>query len=168
MGRVDARSWATGHWFLLALPPLFAASWLFTRAVDWQASGRGAEAVVLFDWTVSVPLLYFLCYRRRLPARAMAIRLVALACLGIWIASWLVPVSAQEILRHLGWPRLAGLALLALLEARLLLLALKLAFSGDSSAEELAERTGAPPLLARLMLLEARFWRALWRLIGRR
>jgi hypothetical protein len=162
------RVWAKANWFLLALPLLLAVSWLFTRSIDWGSSARAAEAVTLFDWTVSIPLLYFLCYRHKVRGKAMAIRLLALACLGVWIASRLVPADAQALLPHLGWPRTAGLAVLALIELRLLVLALKLAFSGTASAEELAERSGAPPLLAKLMLLEARFWRAVWRLIRRR
>jgi hypothetical protein len=162
------RAWAAGNWFLLVLPLLLGVSWLFTRSIDWQASARTGEAVTLLDWMVSIPLLYFLCYRHTVQGRAMAIRLLALACLGVWIASRLVPAEAQDLLPHLSWPRMAGLAVLALIELRLLVLALKLAFSGKASAEELAERTGAPPLLAKLMLLEARFWRAVWRLIRRR
>jgi hypothetical protein len=43
--------------------------------------------------------------------------------------------------------------------------ALRLVFSGTATAEEVSERTGAPPLIARLIVIEARFWRALWRLI---
>jgi hypothetical protein len=162
------RAWATANWFLLVLPLLLAVSWLFTRSVDWGTSAGAAEAVTLFDWMVSIPLLYFLCYRRKVRGKAMAIRLAALACLGVWIASRFVPAEAQDLLPHLTWPRTAGLVVLALIELRLLVLALKMAFSGTASAEELAGRSGAPPLLAKLMLAEARFWQAVWRLIRRR
>jgi hypothetical protein len=168
MSGVGAWHWSRANWFLLALPLLFAISFLVTRSVDWRVSGRTAEAVTLLDWTLSVPLLYFLCYRRKLGAKQMAVRLGALACLGIWVASQLVPSSSHQLLTHLSGPRMAGLAVLALIELRLLLLALKLAFSGGVQAEELAERSGAPPLLAKLMIIEAKFWRAVWRLIRRR
>jgi hypothetical protein len=147
---------------------LLVVSFLFTRSVDWQRWGRTAEAVTLFDWMITVPALYFLCYRSTLSVKAMALRLIALACLGVWIASWLVPAAAQEVLPNLSWPRTVGLAALALIELRLLVLALKLAFSDRADAETLTQRTGAPPVLAKLMLLEARFWKAVWTLVRRR
>jgi hypothetical protein len=162
------RRWAAANWFVPAFALLLGISWLFTRSVDWGRSAAAAEAVTLFDWAVTVPLLYFLCYRRTLKPWIMAVRLLALACLGVWIAGSLVPSAAQILLPHLSWPRTLGLAVLMLVELRLILLALKLAFEGKASAEELADRSGAPPWLARLMLLEARFWRAVWRLISRR
>ncbi len=158
------RPWATANWFLLAAPFLLLISFLFTRSADWETSGAAAEAVTLFDWCVSIPLLYFLCYRKRVPAKQMLLRLVGLACLGVWIAARLVPDSSEHLLPQLGWARTAGLAVLVLIELRLLIAVLKIAFSGRGSSEELV-KMGAPPLVAKLMLLEAAFWRAVWRLI---
>lgn len=163
-----AREWAIGNWFLLALPFLFAISFLFARSVDWSRSGGMAEAVTIFDWCVSIPLLYFLCYRKKLPPRQLALRLLGLACLGIWIAARLVPAASHEILAHLSWARAAGLPFFILFELALLLAVLKLIFSGTATAEDVSQRTGAPPFIARLMLLEAEFWRGVWRLIRRR
>ena len=88
----------------------------------------------------------------------------ALVCLGVWIAGRMVPADFQVVLPELGWARAAGLAVLVLIELRLLVAVLKLAFSGSAKAEDL-EKQGAPPLIAKLMLIEARFWRAVWRLI---
>lgn len=166
MGRIAAKEWAAANWFLLALPLLAAISWSVASSVP--PADPAIEAVTLLDWTVTIPLLYFLCYRRTHKPRTMALRLLALVCLGIWAASRLVPLPAQEILPHLGWPRMAGYALLLLIEIRLVFLAVKFAFTARGSAEELAEKSGAPVFLARLMLLEARFWRAVWKLIRRR
>jgi hypothetical protein len=166
MARIATREWAAANWFLLALPVLAAISFLVARSAP--PGDPAIEAVTLFDWAVTIPILYFLCYRCALARRQMAIRLFALVCLGIWAASRLVPLPAQQILPHLSWPRMAGLAVLLLIELRLLVLGIKYAFSGRGDAKELAERTGAPVFLARLMLLEARFWRAVWRLIRRR
>lgn len=163
MARIATREWAAANWFLLALPVFAAISFFVARSAP--PSDPAIEAVTLFDWAVTIPILYFLCYRRALTGRQMALRLLALVCLGIWAASRLVPLPAQEILPHLGWPRMAGLAVLLLIELRLLILGIKLAFSGRGDAKELADKTGAPVLLAKLMLLEARFWRAVWQLI---
>ena len=159
------RLWSANNWFLLALPCLLAVSFLFVRS---PSSAGPIEAVTLFDWCVSVPLLYFRCYRRSLPLRQMALRLVALGCGGLWLASRLVPSEAQDILPHLGWLRTAGLIVLGLIELKLLVLATRMAFSGKADAARLAASTGTPPLLAKLMLAEARFWQAVWRLIRRR
>ena len=159
-----AARWSRDNWFILALPLLLACSLLLTRATDWESEARAIEAVTLFDWCVTVPLLYALCYRRRMPMKRLAVRVLALACLGVWTAAQLVPVGAQILLADLGWVRIAGLCVLLLVELRLLVAALRIAFSTGATAERIAEASGAPPMLAKLMLLEARFWRAVWRL----
>ncbi|TFI59353.1 hypothetical protein E2493_05820 [Sphingomonas parva] len=161
---IALKAWSSRHWFLLVLPVLLAISFAVTR----NAAGGPVELVTLIDWCVSVPLLYFLCYRNRLSGWQMALRLLAIACAGLWVAGRLVPAAAQEILPQLGWLRGLGLAAIALVELRLLVLGVRLAFSGSADAAQLSARTGAPPFLARLMLLEARFWRWVWRLIRRR
>jgi hypothetical protein len=158
------RQWATANWFFLVLPLLLAISFAVARQPGHEL-GSSAEAVLLFDWCVTVPALYALCYRKALPLPRLLLRLVALACLGVWFVSWMVPVEAQEIVPHLSWARTAGLLVLALVELRLLLAALKIAFSDQGSAADIQKASGAPPLLAKLMLIEARFWRAVWKII---
>ncbi|MEO5578744.1 MAG: hypothetical protein ABIR25_06825 [Sphingomicrobium sp.] len=156
------------HWFLLLLPVLASASVSLVASVDWQHDGRVAELALLFDACVSLPLLYFLCYRGTLDSKQMALRLIGLACLGIWFATWLVPETSQSLLSRLGWLRTAGVALLVVVELRLIVGAIKMAFSGKASADQLASASGAPPWIAKLMLLEARFWRWVWRRISGR
>ena len=163
-----AKEWASGNWFLLLLPALFAISFFSLQSAEWQHSPQAAEMVTLLDWTISVPLLFFLCYRSKFNAREMVLRLLGLACLGVWLSSWLVPVSEQTILPHLSWARTAGMAVLLLVELRLFMLALRYAFSGEATPDELARKAGVPPLLAKLMLIEANFWRAVWRFFIRR
>lgn len=156
------------HWFLIILPFLAAAALGLSKTIDWHRDGRMAELALLVDACVSLPLLYFLCYRETLSGRQMALRLVGLACLGIWFASWLVPEQAQSLLPHFGWARTAGIVFLVAIELRLVAGAIKMAFSGKVSADQLAKSSGAPRWVARLMLLEARFWRWLWRSISGR
>lgn len=156
------------HWFAPVAIMLLSIEWLFVRMVDWSRDG-GAEAAVLFDMTVSIPVLYLLCYRRQLPWRALALRAAALVCLGLYLASWLVPVDAQRWISELSWLRTAGLVVLAMIELRLVVMAIRLAFGGRADAASVAAQTGAPEWIARLMLLEARFWKGVWRLLrGRR
>jgi hypothetical protein len=159
------KGWAAGNWFLLALPFLFLASFMLAATSDWARDVRTLEAVIVFDWCVAVPTLYALCYRGRVPLRHLLLRLLALACLGVWVAAQLVPAASQTFLAELGPARAIGLAVLVLIELRLIAAVIGLAFSGAATAEQIAEKSGAPPFLARLLLLEARFWRAVWRLI---
>ncbi len=165
MQEFAAVRWAARNWFLLALPMLALASLQFVGAIDWQRDGRIAERVVLFDWCISVPFLYFLCYRTTLPARQMAMRLIALACFCVWFAAWVVPQAFQSLLPQLGWARMAGLAVIVVVELRLIVAAIRIAFSNNGTTEHLVRATGVPPLIAKLMMLEAKFWRAVWRLV---
>lgn len=167
MGKtIASREWAASNWFLLLLPVVLLGEWGFSRLVPWSDPGF-AEAAMLFDLCIFVPLLYALCYRKVLPPRQLLLRTAGLACLGIFIASKLVPAEAQVVLPHLSWARIAGLAVLALIELRLMVELMKLVFACGSTAEDIASRSGMPPWVARLMLLEARFWKAVWKLIRR-
>ncbi|HEX8216794.1 MAG TPA: hypothetical protein VF577_04950 [Allosphingosinicella sp.] len=159
------RQWALANWFVLVWPALAATSYLLTRTTVWADDGRLVEAATLFDWCITVPFLYWLCYRRTLPAGRLALRLLGLVCVGVWIAAQLVPESEQVLLSRLGWARGLGIALLMLIELRVMIAVTGLIFSGNGTVDEIAQRSGTPPWVARLMLLEARFWRAVWRLI---
>jgi hypothetical protein len=156
--------WLRRNWFLPLLAILLAIELAFTRTIDWSQP-RMPEAAVLFDLCLFVPALHFLCYRRRLALKPLLIRSAALALLGVYIASKLIPPEAQSLLAELSWARTAGLVVVALIELRLVFVALKLVFGGHASAEEITERTGAPPWIARLMLIEARLWKWVWRRI---
>ena len=161
-------SWIHRHWFMLLLPVLATAAFSLATSIDWQRDGRIAEMVLLFDACVSLPLLYFLCYRGTQTRKQMALRLIAMVCLGIWFATWLVPEASQSLLAQLGWIRTAGIVFLVVVELRLVIGAIKMAFSGNATADELASASGAPSWIAKLMLLEARFWRWVWRRISGR
>ncbi len=89
----------------------------------------------------------------------------AIACLGVVLASWLVPAAEQQLIEQVGWLRLIGIAVLVLIELRLAVAAVRIAFGSDARPEELAARTDMPLPIARLMALEARFWKAVWRFI---
>jgi hypothetical protein len=163
----DYRSWLAGNWFALVVPPLILVEWLVVRSVGGDV-GPMLEIVVLFDLCLFMPALFLLCYRGRRPARQLALRAAALACLGIYIATYLVPEAARRLLPHLGWARAVGLAVLLLIEFRLLVVTLRLVWGHDAGAEEVAAASGAPAWIARLMVMEARFWKTLWGLLRRR
>jgi len=160
--------WARRNWFAPLLVLLLAIEWAFARSVNWRADPI-AEAAILFDLCLFVPALHYFCYRRLLAWKPLLIRTAALASFGVYLASHLIPAEAQQLLGGLSWARLAGFAVLAALELWVMVKVVKLVFGSATTAEQIVETSGAPPWVARLMLIEARFWKWLWRLLsGRR
>lgn len=154
------------HWFYLLLPFWVIAALGFRATHPWAQQPAWGEAVTLFDWCLFVPSLYVLCYRT-MPRRALMLRTLALACSGIWVAGKILPDTAETVLSHLGWLRGAGIAVLVLFEGLALVAMLRVLFGTAPDAAEL-EQQGIPPIIARMMLAEARFWRWVWsRLRGR-
>jgi hypothetical protein len=155
--------WARRNWFLPLLAMLLAIEFAFARATDWSRDGL-AELVVVFDMCLFVPAIFIVCYRRKMALKPLLIRAAALVLAGIYIASKLVPADAQVLLAELFWARYAGWVVIALFELWVVVATVKLAFGG-ASARQIAEQSGAPPWIARLMQLEARFWKAVWRFL---
>jgi hypothetical protein len=148
------------HWFYIALPICLLVSLQFQRTFSWAADPAFGEAVTLFDWCIFLPALFALCYRD-MPIKALAIRMLALACGGFWVAGMIVPDTSEEILREWSWLRGAGLAVVVVFEIAALVVIVRMAFGGTANAADL-ERQGMPPFIAKLMLAEARFWRWVW------
>jgi hypothetical protein len=128
----------------------------------------GGEAALLIDLCVTAPFLYILCYAKKQPLRTTIVRSLAIACGGVWIATWLIPVPNQVLLPQLAPLRWIGAAILCLVEVRLMVAAIRTAFSRTGTAEDVATASGAPLFVARLILWEARFWSGFWRLIRRK
>ena len=166
IARIDVRERLAAHWFVPAFVLILGALWLVARDPTFMA--EAGEKAVLADLCLTVPILYLLCYRRRHSAVQLGLRALALACLGIWLGSWIIPPANQSVLTQLGPLRVAGLVVLALIELRLLVAMIRLVFGAETSSAEVGRVTGAPPFVVKLMLLEARFWKAVWRLIRRR
>ncbi|MDQ3145075.1 MAG: hypothetical protein M3Q57_09410, partial [Pseudomonadota bacterium] len=154
------------HWYAPAFLAIVTAVWMLARSPMFMKAG--GETALLLDLCLTAPFLYLLCYARKQPLRVSLIRALAIACGGIWLASWLIPTGEQLLLPQLTPLRWVGLILVGLIEIRLLIAAIRFAFSSTGSAEDVVAASGAPAWIARLMLLEARFWRGLWRLIRRR
>lgn len=165
IARFPLRERLGDHWFVPAFALIVGALWLAARNSLYMA--QGGEAAIIADLCLTAPVLYLLCYRRRHPPLQLAIWAIALVCLGIWLGSWIIPEPDQSLLTRLAPLRAAGMVVLALIELTLLIAIVRLVFGRESSAVEVSRATGAPPFVARLMLLEARFWKAVWRLIRR-
>jgi hypothetical protein len=145
------------NWFWPLILLLTAAAWSISRTLS-TAELVGWENAVLMDVFVSIPLLFVLCYRKQLSRNTLIIRVMAMVCFGIWMATKLIPPENQVLLPYLLWLRYAGFAVLVLIELWIMVQLFKMVFKPKTSQTDL-EKLGIPPFLAKLMLLEARFWR---------
>lgn len=145
------------NWFWPSAIVLWAAAFLVSRSVPTPRLAAW-EIAVIVDVMVTMPVLFALCYRAKFNWQKLAIRILALQCFGIWLATKIVPVEIQTILPQLSWLRYLGLAVLVVIELRIMVALFNIVFKADTSSKQL-EQIGMPPLLAKIMLLEARFWR---------
>ena len=144
------------NWFLPVLLALLGVVWLQSRFL-----GPGMpptwEAALLFDMIVTIPFLYWCCYRGSLGWGAMTLRVVALQCSGLWLLGWIVPASEQQLLPALAPLRSIGLTIIVLVELRLVVALIRIVFKPATKPADL-QAQGVPAWIARLMLLEVRFW----------
>ena len=148
------------NWFLPVLSALLSIVWLQSRFLD-PGMPPTWEAALLFDMIVTIPFLCWCCYRRSLGLGAMALRIVALQCSGLWLLGWIVPASEQHLLPEMAPLRSIGLAIIVLVEVRLVLILIRTVFKPATKPADLQVQ-GVPAWVARLMLLEVRFWRWLF------
>lgn len=155
------------HWFYLAAGAILAADIVLARTDAWEAP-RLIEVGILFDLAILIPALYAICYRDG--GRRTALRVLALACLGLWAAGHVVPNEHHAALTHLSWLRYLGLAVLIAVEIKLVLMIWRSVIASGGAVkniDELASREGMPPWVARLMAWEAGLWLRLARAVKR-
>ena len=160
------------HWFFIAATVMICGDWIVVRTQGVDRP-RLMEAAVLGDLALIMPLLYFVCYRSK--GKAAIIRACALSCSAIWLCGYIIPQAHHYLLNSLSWMRYLGMAVLTVLEIKLILMLWRTIFKSNLSAEDVATEVAAkadmPLWVARLMGLEARFWRSIWltlkRLTGR-
>jgi|CXWL01.1.fsa_nt_gi uncharacterized membrane protein len=145
------------NWFWPVMLGLWALAWLTAGRMEVTLPSNW-EYALLFDVFVTAPVLYWLCYRDSLTTKTMLVRMVALQCLGIWIATKVMPLDQQRILPELGILRIAGIAVLFVIELRLVLTLVRAVFRQGATQQDLVAQ-GAPEFIAKMALIEARFWR---------
>lgn len=145
------------NWFYPAFLVLLSIMWLQAKALG-TGLPQSWEAALLFDTLVTIPGLFWLCYRGSLKPGAMALRIVALQCSGLWFLGWILPSTEQHVLPTLAPLRSAGLAVIVLVELRLAVALVRIVFKPETKPTDLQSQ-GVPEWVARAMLIEARFWR---------
>jgi len=113
-----------------------------------------------------VPLIYAIMSWNFFNYKKHGLRCFALILSGLLFLSWIIPVEQQFWLPNLMWARAGGVAVLVVLEVSLAVVILKILFLEDGTAEHVSAKTGAPLPIAKLMALEARFWKALWNFLS--
>ena len=161
-----AYGWLRGNWFYPLAIAVVLGDVSALHFQNWKYS-RLFESAVLFDLVVVLPLLYLWCYRAR--GTAVILPMVSLASLGIWATSHLIPAEHQHVLNSVSWLRTTAIAILAMIELKILFGFYKAIFASDKTPEEIANELAKdiklPLWLMRLVALEARVLRSLSRFV---
>lgn len=155
------------HGFVPLALSIGAADLVLASTDPWSDPAL-LEAGILFDLSVVLPVLYWWCYRTR--GRVALLKAVGLGCLGIWVAGHVVPDQHHDLISTVGFARYVGLAVLLLIEIRLVAAIYRAAFSRTGTADDAratAKETGMPEWAARVMAWEASLWRRGWDAVQR-
>ena len=157
-----AYSWLRINWFYPLAIAVVLSDVSALNFQDWSHP-RLFEGAVLFDLAVILPLLYLSCYRAK--GAAVILPIVSVASLGIWATSRLIPAEHQHILGSVSWLRTMAIAVLVMIEIKILFGFYKAIFASDKTPEEIAGKLSKdiklPLWLTRLVALEARILRRL-------
>jgi dolichol kinase len=154
------RKQLAANWFFPVALILFLAVWGVVKSASAlsQADLFNLESALVADAFLTLPVLYWLCFRGRQSKGKLLLGVIAVICSGLWLAGLIVPPSGQALLPQVAWLRYLGLAVIVMVEVRIAVLAVRLVWQPNAKAADL-ESHGVPPVIAKLMLLEARFWR---------
>ena len=156
------------YWFYCLLPVWALAAWQISVAPEALAAPLSTERVFLFDFGIFLPVLYFVYLRKRVGAKAAALRSAGIAAAGLALAAWLMPAGEGQVLPWLAWLRWTALPAIIVVELAALVAITRYVYSDRADERQLVEK-GMPPIVAKLMLAEARFWKRVWAaLSGRR
>ncbi|MEY4730722.1 MAG: hypothetical protein RL020_1880 [Pseudomonadota bacterium] len=155
------------NWFFIILPIIFLANYS-TSKIPAEIDHRIIEASILFDLVILLPVLYAICYREL--GRKVIVRTIGMVCLGIWLAGHLIPTEEQMVYAYISWLKYVGYAFLAIIEIRVMIFMVKLLYGRQQENENITKQLSAgmdiPEWAAKLMVLEAAFWKRLWKMIA--
>jgi hypothetical protein len=153
--------------FLIALPLAVAIEWAFARALDWTAYPR-SEWVALVDLCVFMPLLYLAGFTSELTRKARSLRCLGIAGTGLFAASFIVPEPNQFVLGELSALRNVAMVGIVAFEGWILWKVIGAVYRQNADAKTLEREFAMPEWIAKLMVLEARFWKAAWTFLRRK
>jgi hypothetical protein len=167
MNRTSFIDWSKKNWFFILLPIIFLANYSTSR-MPVEIDPEIIEASILFDLVLLLPVLYAICYREM--GRKLLARIIGIICLGIWLAGHLIPTEEQVVYAYFSWLKYAGYAFLAMIEIRMMVFMFKLLYGRQQENENITKQLRAgmdiPEWAAKLIVLEAAFWKRLWKIIS--
>lgn len=156
------------NWFfLVALPLAVAIEWAFARSLDWSAYPR-SEWVALFDLCVFMPLIYLAAFSSELSGKARLLRCLGIAGLGLFASSLIVPEPNQFIIGELSALRNFAMVAIVAFEGWVLWKVIGAVYRRNADAQTLEREFAMPEWIAKLMVLEAKFWKAVWAFLRRK
>ena len=153
--------------FLIALPLAIAIEWAFARTLDWTAYPR-SEWVALFDLCVFMPLLYLAAFSSQLTRKARVLRCLGIAGIGLFASSFIVPEANQFIIGELSTLRATAMVGIVAFEGWIMWKVIGAVYRHNADAKTLEREFAMPEWIAKLMVLEARFWKAVWAFLRRK
>lgn len=153
-----------GYWFYWLLPIWMLAAWQVSLTPEAIADPIITERVFLIDAAIFLPTLYFFYLRTRVALKAAILRSLALGAAGISFAAWLMPEGTGQVLPLLSWLRWTALPLIIAIELAAFVALMRYLYGSEPREEELV-RQGIPPLVVKLLLMEARFWKRVFRFL---
>ncbi len=153
--------------FLIVLPIAIAIEFAFARWLDWSAYPR-AEWVALVDLCVFMPLVYLGLFSSEFSAKARGLRALGIAGIGLFAASWIVPSANQFLISELASLRAAPLVFVLAFEGFVFFKVMQALYAKNADAKEIERDFAVPPLIPKLLVLEAKFWKAVWGLFRRK
>jgi hypothetical protein len=153
--------------FLIALPLAIAIEWAFARSLDWTAYPR-SEWVALFDLCVFMPLLYLAAFSSELTRKARLLRCLGIAGIGLFASSVIVPAPNQVIISELSILRNWAMVGIAAFEGWVLWKVIGAVYRRNADAKTLEREFAMPEWIAKLMVLEAKFWKTVWQFLRRK
>jgi hypothetical protein len=158
-----AISWLKENWFVAAAILLLGTD-LTVVLLPNSASPRLLEVGLLSDLCIVLPGMYLACYWRK--GKRSVFRAIAFASIGFWAVSKLLPETGQFLIQQL-WPlRYVALAVIVLIEFRVMLAVYRAVFAGASreeAAATLERQSGMPAWAAKLAAAEASLWAKLYK-----
>ena len=156
-----ASSWMKENWFVAAAVLLLGTD-LVVLLLPNSASPRLLEVGLLSDLCIVLPGLYLACYWRK--GKRSMFRAIAFASIGFWASSKVLPETGQFLIQQL-WPfRYVALAVIVLVEFKVMLAVYRAVISGGSreeAAATLERESGMPAWAAKLAAAEASLWSSL-------
>ncbi|MCR2834607.1 hypothetical protein [Parerythrobacter lacustris] len=153
--------------FVIVLPIAIAIEWAFAQTLDWTAYPR-SEWVALVDLCIFMPVLYLTLFSSELTPLARFLRSLGIAGIGLIVSGLIIPEANQFLVAELSSIRNLALIGILMFEGWILAKVISAVYRKNANAEALEREFAIPGWIARLMVLEARFWKAVWNLLRRK